>query len=259
MEKIKKQCEVVKLYTDDVSNIWEMKIGQPLYDHGGADPHVTNTVHLYIISGGSITTGDWVYSTEHHAIFQIETIVGEGTANATYSTQEGRYACYLDEIFKIAGTTDYGIINTTSEVGKISKQFQKKYCEMGGIDSVMVEFEVMIAHDSSGDKIYQVTPYITKSGTLTLSKAHTGDKSTAEHAKQFGLWLGANFKRCKNKNIDLIYGIFLEESNHESYDEMDDGKFEAKMAKFTRDHGETRSLKDNNSSLIGRAISKLRS
>lgn len=39
------------------------------------------------------------------------------------------------------------------------------------------------------------------------------DKFTEEDMKQFGLWLGANLKKNKNKTIDELFDEFIKEYN----------------------------------------------
>src|SRR5690606_7200289 len=84
--------------------------------------------HLYVLNPNEkINIGDWVYGFAFGVPF-VEKVTKETIKYAhKYST-------------KIIATTDTDL-NNKFKISKLSDDFLKKYCELGGIDEIMVKYK----------------------------------------------------------------------------------------------------------------------
>jgi hypothetical protein len=155
------KCKVVMLPAEDISMIaeWNNKLE---YYEKGADPHIVNNQHLYILSSGEIKEGDWViYKHPMHDNLLVTKIV-----NANYSSNCKAYAVKHTEGYgiiegysKIIATTDRlndrpklhnGSILTSEILPKLPESFIREYIEAYNkgnvITDVDVEYEEYCAH-----------------------------------------------------------------------------------------------------------------
>lgn len=86
--------------------------------------------NLYFLSEDEIKIGDW-YLTDNNKILQANKIISLGFVYA-----HGDYGRQLRHCKKIIATTDEAL-----NLPRPSNEFLKKYCEGGGIEKVLVEYE----------------------------------------------------------------------------------------------------------------------
>jgi hypothetical protein len=142
-----KECKVIMLPTEDKGPVW-------IYTSGTRKPQNSNYVsqlgcgdqyqHLYIVSDDEIKEGD--YLIDDNGIFGPweygNTIVGES---------KGRIIATTDKSLTIeksaVGYTDGGRARTfygKELLPEPSKEFIQKYCELGGINKIMVQYDSKI-------------------------------------------------------------------------------------------------------------------
>lgn len=102
--------------------------------------------HLYIISDDEIKEGDWVYWTDPEGLTSdINQVVSiEGIIVLLSYPNHSETECFIDECNKIIATTDKSLMDRKPPMSYLpqpSKAFIEKYCKVGGIDEVMVEYE----------------------------------------------------------------------------------------------------------------------
>lgn len=129
-----KECKVVMLPTKDKSTIKKSKFTDKL-DYSPAmiliDEHNWQPQHLYILSDDEIKEGDWYYKPDLNQIFKAEYTPGDKNCKKIIAT--------TDKSLKYALNDKRTIWHDT--LPEPSQGFVKKYCEKGGIDKVMVEYE----------------------------------------------------------------------------------------------------------------------
>ena len=171
---MKKQVKVVMLPTEKATNIGKYQdTGNLVYNNSNDIPRGIFQ-HLYFLSNEGIKEGDW-YIDRLGIVQQCESIrdnpltgpqssIGSvgGKGFDKWSTQyQNRDYKDLDNCFKIVATTDesLSLICTCGAIKKVptglciecgkfintsiprpSNEFLKKYCELGGIDEVLVEY-----------------------------------------------------------------------------------------------------------------------
>lgn len=125
-----KKCKVVMLPTEKVTQIYIARTG----GLGYYNKPTTYTVpgqgqHLYILSDEEIKEGDWTYSFQL-AIFK--------NAFGPLGSVIGSDKFIKEELGakKVIASTDSSL-----ELPRPSDSFIKKYCELGGIDEVRIEYE----------------------------------------------------------------------------------------------------------------------
>ena len=163
---MKKQVDVVMLPTEKASKIWLKESTLSYNDDLSSLGFIPQ--HLYFLSDDKIKEGDW-YIDKLGIVQQCESIrdnpltgpqssIGSvgGKGFDKWSTQyQNRDYKDLDNCFKIVATTDESlVININGNRGDLlpdvsfditlprpSNEFIKKYCELGGIDEVLVEYK----------------------------------------------------------------------------------------------------------------------
>lgn len=143
--KFYKECKVVLLPTKEKSNLYEyenkLRYSNEKFINGVTD---TQNYFIYILSNEEIKEGDWVYDDEADKKYYQE-LLSNTKDYTTYSNEYGK---------KIIATTNselqftiecpkyksYGELQIYS-LPRPSDDFLKKYCELGGIDELLVEYE----------------------------------------------------------------------------------------------------------------------
>ena len=150
METKRKECKVVMLPTEDNSVITmfehdTLKYNLSLQEKMKGVCGWTNQ-HLYIISDDKIKEDDWFVWKDNNQINQA----GSGRLDLGILNKH----LINRDVSKIIATTDKSLKLTHSNINSIkidtkdtnllsqpSKAFIEKYCKVGGIDKVMVEYE----------------------------------------------------------------------------------------------------------------------
>ena len=153
-----KECNVVMLPTKDAIHDCIIKGSDGKFTYSTTPftqdylNHMNwNSYHLYITSDDEIKEGDWYY-TKMNLIkeFQIKQFKYENLYRNVSNTKS-----FKEKNFKIIATTDTSLKLhrrvMTSEIGvdedyyynlpQPSKSFIQKYCELGGIEKVLVEYK----------------------------------------------------------------------------------------------------------------------
>jgi len=127
----RKRCKVVMLPTEDRnSSIW-LKDGGLYYDIHGKISRKFIPQYLYFTTNEEIKDGDWGY---HPIVKEVKKM--------------SKHDPYICNYTKIIATTDPKLKIITGIVGsgtgeplpQPSKAFIEKYCKVGGIDEVDVEY-----------------------------------------------------------------------------------------------------------------------
>lgn len=165
---MKKLSDVVMLPTEKASHIYLNIKTNSLGYVSGKYPEdleqfpqkdiVTQNQHLYFLSDDEIEGGDYALSISNKEVFKVTKVEkGVGTFNNIYCNN----VCYYlssNDIKKIIATTDESLLFTNSiphprggnskqlvaTLPKPSNEFLKKFCEVGGIWKVLVEYESRI-------------------------------------------------------------------------------------------------------------------
>ncbi len=168
MEVKRKKCKVIMLPAKN-SNIVKVYESNSIHLLTGKEDN-TNMIynlgrskHLYITSDDEIKEGDWCYRTNKRykdnktSIFISKCYKQDNNLWVNFKDSDGIYSCLVDTntIKKIIATTDRSLTKDSIIVGgkgasrtitytylpQPSKAFIEKYCKVGGIDEVMVEYE----------------------------------------------------------------------------------------------------------------------
>ena len=135
--KENREIQIHMLPTEDESNIVKLNSGNILYNYRepvkAQKPHYTNQ-YLYITTDEKVKDGDWYYSTFPH--------------NRGVNQRKGNWRTCFNER-KIIATTDTKLGVTDLRVSPVhnfidlpqpSQAFIEKYCKVGGIWEVLVEY-----------------------------------------------------------------------------------------------------------------------
>lgn len=188
---IEKECEVVMLPTEDIVPVGDYFINFPPHDWGrleylkcerltsmnhmwNGDGIKTNQQHLYILSNEEIKEGDWcivnqVNDIGDNPIYELGKLSKIGKRGIHYFNELS--ICFgeheLDRVRKVIATTDESLMNT-SPYPRPSNEFLKKFCEVGGINDILVEYE---DYDGVDEKGWLTSKYKTKvapDNTITI-------------------------------------------------------------------------------------------
>lgn len=113
--------------------------------------------HLYILSDDKIEEGDYIVDVQN----RIGIALGNQDHQHMIKYADGTYTMFRNEILKVIATTDPKL-NLPSP----SKAFIQKYCDLGGVDEVMVEYLEVNKH---GINCLKVSP----DNTITIKKVKT--------------------------------------------------------------------------------------
>ncbi len=102
---------------------------------------------LYLVSDEEIKVGDWAMSERNtsklHYPFKCK--------NSAFVSPSFLNSEDCNDIYKVIASTDQSL-----NLPKFSQSFIKKYCELGGINSVMVEYELIGMSISLGIKNWEL-------------------------------------------------------------------------------------------------------
>jgi len=154
---MKQEVQVVMLPTEDKSPLFIGKRDKKLhYFFKGQEPNNAIHQHLYITVDQKIEPikeGDWVYWADPEGITSdINQVVSVNEEMIFMSHPEhSETEASPNECRKIIATTDKKLRHTkitpdqnhvyTKGVPQVSQSFIKEYCDKGGIDKVMVEYD----------------------------------------------------------------------------------------------------------------------
>lgn len=139
---VTKKAKVIMLPIEDKSNII---LNQDMLVYFRINPiekpKGTILHHLYFTTDDKIKIGDWAYDINDRYIFQMNNQTGIDLLK--------------DNIKKIIATTDTSLrieasykkgltIQNTTFLPQIPQSFIEKYCELGGIDEVLIEYENIV-------------------------------------------------------------------------------------------------------------------
>lgn len=183
--KFYKRSSIVMLPTERATNIYKDHKDKLWY---WASPTLETSIaqHLYFLSNEEIKEGDTILCDDRNniseqPIYSIQTVnkISNGWIFTNESVGEGHNS---DWTKKIIATTDeslkidyydsdsYGIPQKLS-LPRPSNEFLKKYCELGGIDEVMVEYYSETEHKTPAGTIYDISPSLLKvapDNTITI-------------------------------------------------------------------------------------------
>lgn len=144
-----KKCQLVMLSTEKATKgcilRWENDGGykrNSLIQFKGFDLHKPakywKPQHIYALSDEEIKEGDWYYNLKSKTIHNTKDKVHYFVNNTKY-TDHKKIIATTDESLR----TFTGLVSTHvgNSLPRPSDSFIKKYCELGGIDEVMVEYE----------------------------------------------------------------------------------------------------------------------
>jgi len=138
---MKKQVNVVMLPTEKESNLflWDNGTLEFLYpiEYKGKG----NYQHLYFLSDDEIKEGDWVYHKLLKSVFKIDLReVDEDYIKEAKNIK--KIIATTDESLRWNNDNDVQIIdNHHCKLPRPSNEFLKKFCELGSVDKVLVEYE----------------------------------------------------------------------------------------------------------------------
>ena len=121
-----------------------------------------------------------------------------------------------DKCRKIISTTDTSLSFTNvikhhlPSLPQPSQSFIAAFCKAGGIWKVLVEYEVTYEEDIVDFKIVEIIKEKLKVNSNNEITIHPiKNIFTTEEMKNFGLWLGNNIKKHKNKSIDSLFDEWI--------------------------------------------------
>lgn len=176
---MKKECGAVLSETNYYSGIWKDYNGGIYYSFNKKIIDKDEGIHFHITSDEKIKAGDWCYwSGNDPAVVQIKEFKDSLISECWTSNLETHNSLHPKYLVKIIASTDPKIIirqcsrckstapaneymsckndtfigkcgNTTLTnigVAEIHQSFIKEYCDAGGVDKVMVEFDKIDGH-----------------------------------------------------------------------------------------------------------------
>ena len=147
METKRKKCQVIMLPTEDKHALLhdDTSFGTGL-GLGSAYSNTVTSQHLYIISDDKIEEGDWFIGEENqlvHASREIYEDVFSIIKDANYSNiwrSKGKIIATTDKSLKVKDFPELDN-SATRSLPQPSQAFIEKYCKLGGIDEVDIEYE----------------------------------------------------------------------------------------------------------------------
>lgn len=197
---IDKQCNIVMLPTNK-SEIAKRNARIPSIVHsstiGAKDGFIKQGFyvpqHLYITSDDEIKGGDWFIC---NSILKYCTYKGKTTSNITYLVDKLGNEDNISFCKKIIATTDkslkeiihrdisYHSPNVEISLPQIPQDFIKKFCEQGGIDKVLVEYQKNSQFGSFG--LYNYNVKTDSHNTITIKPVKERTYSKTEVQILFG-------------------------------------------------------------------------
>jgi hypothetical protein len=140
---MKKQVDVVMLPTEKASRILLSKRdGEICFSSVETKEDSTfKPQHLYFLSDDEIKEGDWVYHKLLKSVFKIDLReVDEDYIKEAKNIK--KIIATTDESLRWNNDNDVQIIdNHHCKLPRPSNEFLKKFCELGSVDKVLVEYE----------------------------------------------------------------------------------------------------------------------
>lgn len=137
-----KECNVVMLSTEDkIPTIW-LRNDDYLINNETPINKWWDVIgqHVYITSDDEIKEGDWFYRYQTNEILQVLQLGGTTNTDKKIIATTDKSLSLRNYIFEVKkGFTGYN-----KYLPQPSQSFIKKYCELGGIDKVLVEYESKI-------------------------------------------------------------------------------------------------------------------
>lgn len=164
---MKKETQIIMIPTVKESSILKSAFNNLYYNK---NKQIESDVyqHLYFLSNEEIKEGDYVYHTQmfNHIGFTGIAKVGKQQINGDFLITSlcGNHYYYSTKEPKVIATTDESlrIKNVLDEEDTIyefyprpSNEFVKKYCELGGIDTVLVEYEQFLINPYTEKEVTQ--------------------------------------------------------------------------------------------------------
>ena len=163
-----KECNIVMLPTKDETNIVLNTSTEELSYTTTKKLNIRYKVftyqHLYIVSDDEIKEGDWFISSEnkiYHAIRENFDDLFSILKDLNYSTiwkSKGKIITTTDKSLMVQDYFKNGRKAGLEQSPQPSQSFIKKYCELGDVDKVLVEYEFNV-------ELYKNTPSIIKNST----------------------------------------------------------------------------------------------
>lgn len=181
METIKKKCNVVMLPTSEkaASNI--IKLGNLIGIAKTFSSQKMENQHLYITSDEEIKEGDIYFSILISKVYTAP----KGFIKSKINNPKTEY--------KVIASTDKSLGLPQPSQSFIEK-YISEYNKVNIIKEVMVEYNMLIAHDNQGNKLIEYDLKISKDNTITISRVK--DSWNKEEVIEFGL-------KCVNLGMDL--------------------------------------------------------
>lgn len=168
--------------------IWKYNNGKPQSSNGvklGVDD---SYFHLHIVSDEEIQVGDY------YTIYDSKSVHKAGGMNQTW---------YKEMCKKIIASTDSSL-----NLPKLSNDFIKKYCEVGGIDEIMIEYETGYTQQQYSEIDLQFErPKVNSNNEISISRIK--EFWTRDEIKQL-LWQAFTAKMDKATPI-VIQGEIIPE------------------------------------------------
>lgn len=200
--KFYKEANIVMLSTNIINKnqIVYNGIRNYIWIHDGESDLMKSTTgqHLYTLSSEEIKEGDWFYDSIFKQIMKCSKV---GSLGIIYSDEASiNFASndQLDRIYKIIVSTDESL-----GLPRFSNDFLKKYCELGGIDKVLIEYvEIMeIGLDTieyrTGKYVLKVAPDY----TVSIKPFKVKDSWTEDEVVNFTANMISQYKQG-NTNIE---------------------------------------------------------
>ena len=92
--------------------------------------------HLYFINNDEIKKGDWCLNTYANKVFKYETL-----PNVNNNNNIKKIIATTDKSLSIGTDLEKGNSDSLIHLPQPSQAFIEKYCKVGGIDEVLVEYE----------------------------------------------------------------------------------------------------------------------
>ena len=213
-----KRVKVIMLPTTQASDIFKYRLKPDNKVHIAYHPKAQHKYwekdkdvnqHLYFTSNEEIKEGDWY-------MFMEDSLKGQFEKAKKVESQIPFHNCK-----KIIASTDKSL-----DLPKPSEAFIVKYCELGGIDEVDVEYinqvmgycanctgtEYVKCDCIDGKRIHNITPKLNVDNHNTITIHSIKDSWSREEVEDFGLWLGEYYKKIhisflktKPKTIDELF------------------------------------------------------
>lgn len=208
LSAMKPRCKVVMLPTTSISQVILTSSKDLLYFVKNNKSKYVNyhNQHLYILSDEEIKEGDWYYNYDYNYIKQCLEMDKELIKNALFYELGSTVFDYSKDCKKIIASTDKSL-----GLLEIEQDFIKEYCEKGGIDEVMVDFDNICKDEIQKKVCYNckedcnLVPKISPNNTITITPVKDSwDREEYETGLRKAFQAGENYGSLpfsSNKNV----------------------------------------------------------